>query len=369
MSPIGDIFNNSNNNIYGDNKKLRRNLDNYSDLLKAEIESVSKQFNLGGSFITSIYFGGGTPSLMHIVFFQNLLNYIEKNFKIADNVEVTAEINPESGNFEKLSVLKSLGINRLSIGAQSFNGGVLKRAGRIHNKNDTYNAVNNAKKAGFSNISLDLIIGLPGQTENIFYDDVREMLDMEPEHISAYMLSIERGTKFYKIYNEKTVPPFIPEETIAEHYEILCKILSDNDYTQYEISNFSKTGYESKHNLNYWKRGEYLGLGPSASSFLKTEGGKEIRKTNISDINEYTDNVLEPHFIEILTEKDKINEEIFLSLRTNSGINAKRLMELANPDIINRFIKEELMQNCNGNISLTVKGMLLSSEIFARIMI
>jgi oxygen-independent coproporphyrinogen-3 oxidase len=370
---------------------LRYNPDNYSDLLKIEIENASGQFNLSGSSINSIYFGGGTPSVMPIVFFQNLLGRIEKIFKIADDPEITAEINPESGSFEKLAGLKALGINRLSIGAQSFNDGVLKTAGRIHNKNDIYNAVNNAKKAGFRNISLDLIIGLPGQTENIFYDDVREILNMDPEHISAYMLSIENGTKFYKIYNEKPDSAFISEENIAEYYEILCGLLSKKRYIHYEISNFSKAGYESRHNLNYWKRGEYLGLGPSASSFLKTEDGKEIRKTNVSDINKYAHNIItgtqklsvecksgeiyecdnsdESGFFEILSEKDKINEEIFLSLRTNSGIKAEKLMELASPGIINSFIKEGLMQNYNGDILLTVKGMLLSSEIFARIMV
>ncbi|MHB1660693.1 MAG: radical SAM family heme chaperone HemW [bacterium] len=368
LSSVGDAFEGS--------KALRYNPDNYLDLLRTEIENGSEQFNLGGSSINNIYFGGGTPSVMPIVFFQNLLGRIEKTFKIANDAEITVEINPESGSFEKLAGLKALGINRLSIGAQSFNNGVLKTAGRIHNKKNTYNAVNNAKKAGFGNISLDLIIGLPGQSENIFYNDLREILDMEPEHISAYMLSIEKGTKFYKIYNEKTDSAFISEENIAGYYEILCGLLAEKSYIQYEISNFSKAGYESRHNLNYWKRGEYLGLGPSASSFLKTEGGKEIRKTNVSDINKYADNVLqktggehETGLFEILTEKDKINEEIFLSLRTNSGINANRLSEFVGPEVIGRFIKEGFMQNSKENITLTLKGMLLSSEIFARIMI
>jgi oxygen-independent coproporphyrinogen-3 oxidase len=152
--------------------------------------------------------------------------------------------------------------------------------------------------------------------------------------------------------------------------------LVENGYIHYEISNFAKNGHESRHNLNYWKRGQYLGLGPSASSFLKTEDGKEIRKTNVPDFDKYAGNILqktgneyEAGLLEILTEKDKINEEIFLSLRTNSGISAKKLLKFVKSSIVNSFIEGGLMRNCNGNILLTVKGMLLSSEIFARIMV
>ena len=351
----------------------------YTNLLKKEIEIMSEKFAISGSYVNSIYFGGGTPSIMKVGFFQNMLEFLNKNFKLSNDAEITVEINPESGNFEKLSALKSLGVNRLSIGAQSFNDDVLKIAGRIHNKKDIFNAINNAKKSGFKNISLDLIIGLPGQTETIFYNDIRQTLDIEPGHISAYMLSIEKNTKFYKIYNEnngKNRPAFIPEENAAEYYEILSKLLNERNYVHYEISNFAKNGHESRHNLNYWKRGQYLGLGPSASSFLKTEDGKEIRKTNVPDFDKYAGNILqktcneyEAGLLEILTEKDKINEEIFLSLRTNSGISAKKLLKFVKSSIVNSFIEEGLMRNCDGNIMLTVKGMLLSSEIFARIMV
>ena len=349
----------------------------YAGLLIKETEIMSEKYSLEGSHINSIYLGGGTPSIMPVNFFDDLMDYIRKSFKIAEDAEITAEINPESGDLEKLCALKSLGVNRLSIGAQSFDDGALKTAGRIHNKNDIYNAANNAKKAGFKNISIDLIIGLPWQTEDIFYNDARAILDMEPAHISAYMLSIEKGTKFYKIHNEKTGYAFTSEENIAEYYEILCGLLAEKSYIRYEISNFSKAGYESRHNINYWNRGEYLGIGPSASSFLKFEDGKEIRKTNVPDLDKYADNILKKtgdnkngrDFIEILTEKDKINEEIFLTLRTASGINAKRLSELAGQEVIDKFIKEGLMQNFKKNIILTLKGVLLSSEIFARIMI
>ncbi|MDA8272396.1 MAG: radical SAM family heme chaperone HemW [Deltaproteobacteria bacterium] len=393
LSKEGNIFNdlkNLKNNgkarkAYGNNKRLEYNLNgnnprNYSEMLKSELEAMSDRFNLGGSFISSVYFGGGTPGIMPAGFFKNVLEFINENFLIAGDAEITVEINPESGNFEKLSALKSLGVNRLSIGAQSFNDDVLKTAGRIHNKKDIFNVVNNAKRIGFKNISLDLIIGLPGQTETIFYNDIRQTLDMEPGHISGYMLSVEKNTKFYKTCNEKNEKnrlTFISEENTAKYYEILCKLLVENGYIHYEISNFAKNRHESRHNLNYWKRGEYLGLGPSASSFLKTEDGKEIRKTNVADFDKYAGNILqktgneyEADLLEILTEKDKINEEIFLSLRTNSGINAKRLTEWVSPVIISSFIGEGLMQiKRNENIVLTLKGILLSSEIFARIIV
>ena len=362
-------------------------LERYPEFLIKEINMEAEKYSLGGSRVNSIYFGGGTPSMMPAGFFSRLINHIRENFEIAEGAEITAEINPESGNLEKLSDLKPLGINRLSVGAQSFDGGVLKTAGRIHNKNDIYNAVNNAKKAGFNNISLDLIIGLPGQTKDILYNDAKSILGLEPAHVSAYMLSVEKGTKFYEISKKRKIKgfAFTPEENIAEYYEILCGLLAEKSYARYEISNFAKNGYESRHNLNYWKRGEYLGLGPSASSFLKLENGKEIRKTNAADLEKYIRNISKKFhggesdnsgviqnngdFIEILTEKDKTNEEIFLSLRTASGINAKRLSELAGREIIDKFIKEGFMQNSKENIILTLKGALLSSEIFARIMI
>lgn len=362
----------------------------YAEILIKEIKTCSEKYSLSDSRIKSIYFGGGTPSVMPEIFFKNLTDYIYKNFKIQEGAEITAEINPESGCLEKLSALKSFGINRLSIGTQSFNDAVLKTAGRIHTAKNIYDAVNNAKKAGIKNISLDLILGLPGQTDDIFQNDIEKITDINPKHISAYMLSIESGTMFYKIYNEKDAGKngfrFICDEKIAEYYETLCKILEKKGYHHYEISNFSKNGYESRHNMNYWKRGEYLGLGPSASSFLKLKDGKEIRKTNISDLDKfakkienqeglnlgfdlYLDKNLDLDSIEVLTEKDKINEEIFLSLRTSEGINAKRLSELTVPEIINNLINEGFMQNYKENIALTLKGMLLSSEIFARVMI
>ena len=367
----------------------------YLEFLIKEIVLNVKKYHLENACIKSIYFGGGTPSVMPSVFFSGLMEFIGKNFTITSDAEITTEANPESCSLEKLYELKTLGFNRLSIGAQSFDDGVLKTAGRIHNKKDIYRAVNNAKKAGFRNISLDLIIGLPGQTKNIFLNDINHILDIAPEHISAYMLSIEEGSLFYKIYNDKNSfpahksPEFIDEEKITDYYIILCEILNKQFYGHYEISNFAKNGYESRHNINYWNRGEYLGLGPSASSFLKLENGKEIRKTNVPDLEKYIRNISRDNckeesiriknrnsrrnknygeFIEILTEKDKINEEIFLSLRTSSGIDEKILRELAGNEIIDRFIKEGLMQNFKDNISLTIRGMLLSSEIFARIM-
>ena len=368
----------------------------YWELLIKEIEINIKKYHSENARIKSIYFGGGTPSAMPIDFFNGLIGFIGENFQIAGDAEITTEVNPESCDLEKLYGLKALGFNRLSIGAQSFDGGVLKTAGRLQNKNDIYLAVNNAKKAGFSNISLDLIIGLPGQTKNIFLDDINHILDIAPEHISAYMLSIEEGSLFYKINNDKNCFPiyksseFISEEKIADYYIILCEVLSVQSYEHYEISNFAKKGYESRHNINYWNRGEYLGLGPSASSFLKLEGGKEIRKTNVPDLEKYIRNISKDNceekncrikkrnsgqnkndgdFAEILTKNDKINEEIFLPLRTSHGINEKKLRELAGSEIIDRFIKEGLMQNFKGNISLTLRGMLVSSEIFAHIMV
>ncbi|MHB8290911.1 MAG: coproporphyrinogen-III oxidase family protein, partial [bacterium] len=278
----------------------------YLQSLIKELKIITEKYNLHSRVIKTIYFGGGTPSVMDINFFEKMINNIYKTFTVSDNAEITAEVNPESaGNDAKLKNLRGLGVNRLSIGAQSFNNNVLKFAGRIHSLADILHCVDNARKSNFNNISLDLILGLQGQTADVLQNDINYLTEIKPEHISAYILSIEKGSKFYKNFkklnalagenyefNEKASNEHHShyvydsddeynenykyykdnedyEDKLADLYITAAEEFKKHGYNHYEISNFALNGFESRHNMNYWERGEYIGLGPSASSFLK----------------------------------------------------------------------------------------------------
>ncbi len=350
-------------------------LSGYFDLIKTELGTAVKNYYKNEKIkVRSIYFGGGTPSVMPAKFFEDSIGLIIRHFDIINDPEITIEVNPESARFEELKALRNMGINRISIGAQSFNNLVLKSAGRLHNKRDIFRSFEDARKAGFENISIDIILGLPGQSVPSLKKEIKNLLDLSPEHISAYMLNIEKGSKFYK-----SGQMLLPEEEIAYFYELFCWKIVLSGYNHYEISNFAKPGFESRHNLNYWKRGEYIGLGPSASSFIRLKGPrgliKELRKTNEPDLKKYSRNLKKPDGFkeisvsEILSKKDIINEEIFLSLRTSEGMPIEKITKFTDPEIINSAINEGLMERKDDNLILTMRGMLLSSELFARIML
>lgn len=384
---------------------------NYGEAVRLEIKKAAALYRRGKSKVKSIYFGGGTPSLMPPDFFYAVIESVGKNFKLDGGAEITAEVNPESCGGGKLKDIRAAGINRLSIGIQSFDDYVLKTAGRPHKGKDAARAFQNARNAGFDNISADLIIGLPGQNAEILLNDFKILSEASPEHISAYMLSLEKGTPFHDLHETLAKEPrpgkgggaaaggFPSDEETANCYEILCGKMRDYGYIQYEISNFAKKGFESRHNMNYWNRGEYFGFGPSASSFIRIPqisetpranniGTKEleIRKTNSPSIKKYLDYVSflkegndgfyavgegnkNGFFdIEILNENDIFNEDIFLSLRTARGINAKKLKDAAPAGFADKLIKAGLMKKRGRNIALTVRGMLMSSEILAEIM-
>lgn len=366
----------------------------YFSLIKTEIEKKISLPVPDKAKAKSVYFGGGSPSIMPVIFFEKIMNILSDKFTLLPEAEITVEVNPESADEDKLKALKENGVNRISIGAQTSYENSLKLSGRIHSKKDISKSVANTRRAGFKNISLDLIIGLPTKKDDektavkILNDDINFLTELDPEHISAYLLNLEAGTILHNAYINGDYR-FIRESESAELYELFCQKISGFGYNQYEISNFSKKGMESRHNLNYWERGEYIGIGPSASSFLKTESNGngscvEIRKTNPSDINRYieylettTANSVNAgervnQFIsfDILTKKDIINEEIFLSLRTNKGMPIKRLYELVpESGVLKNLINEGFIRHNGENVSLTIKGMLLSSEIFSRIML
>lgn len=336
------------------NEKL---LDNYTNALKQNI------IKWGGSIsrpIDTIYFGGGTPSLLRHRL-PEILECINSAFTVSKNAEITLELNPTGDTEEILSHIKKANINRLSIGAQSGNDSELKVLGRNHTPSDTVNAVSLARSMGFSNISLDVMLGLPSSNIQTLKNNLDFILSQNPEHISAYILKIEPKTAFSKIQNSLNLPN---EEAQADQYLFMCDYLEKAGYIHYEISNFCKKGFESRHNIKYWQGKDYLGIGAAAHSLLD---GKRFYYPN--DIKAFIKEA-KPIFDETLEPKA---EYIMLSLRLNTGICFEEYKNKFGENLPEKLILKAGLYEKNGlvkitkeNISLTDNGMLLSNSIITQ---
>lgn len=337
--------------ISGFNIELK---DSYLSALKQEIEE-----NYKGERLKTIYIGGGTPSLLESEDIKEILSHFKYN---ADS-EITLEANPETVTQEKFSGYKKIGINRISLGVQTFDNNLLKLIGRKHSEKDILNAVSIIKNAGVSNISIDLIYGLPSQTIEGFTKDIEKAIELNTNHISTYGLKIEENSFFFN-----NMPENIPDDEVqSKMYLKLCKILRNNSFHHYEISNFAKEGYNSKHNTAYWLNKEYYGFGLNASGYENN-----VRYRNTSKMEEYLKNPLIKEDREILNEKDTMENEIFLALRLKEGVNIKELNEKYNIDflekyknIIKKYENTGLTELKNGFYSLSEKGFLLSNEIMS----
>lgn len=265
--------------------------------------------------VKTIYFGGGTPSLLSEKQFEKIVKTLYKNFNIYDNAEFTVEANPNSITEEKLKAWKNLRVNRLSIGVQSLSDKSLQKIGRLHDKKMAIEKIRLARKL-FDNVSCDLIVGLENETGKDLCKYAMQMLDLGVKHISCYLLEIYDDTALHSMIESKKYKPLSDEETI-EAFNKLSTYLQDKGMERYEISNFAFEGYESQHNLNYWARGEYLGFGLSAHSFVN---GKRIE--NASTVNDYEK---KKTTIETLTEKEENEEKIMLGLRCFLGVDLKSL--------------------------------------------
>ena len=326
-------------------------LDKYTN---ASIKSLKKWGGKLSRPINTLYLGGGTPSLLNHRLIT-ILDAVRENFCVQDNAEITLEINPQPNIETVLENAKKAGVNRLSIGAQSSDEQTLKILGRTHTPDDTKNAVKTARKLGFSNISLDLMIGLPNSNLETLKNDLDFLLSLKPQHISCYILKIEQNTAFYKLQNSLDLPD---EDGVSDQYLFMCEYLKKNGFLHYEISNFCKEGMESKHNLKYWKCQEYLGIGPSAHSFID-----EKRFFYPKDIKEFI-NGNEPVFE---SNGGETAEKLMLALRLSDGIETKNLPQKA----LNKcelFAKNGLATIKNGNFALSDKGMLVSNAIITEIL-
>lgn len=322
---------------------------------------------LEGEAIQTIYLGGGTPSLLSENELNSILQDIHKNFTLGHALEITLEANPDDLSKEKLKALREAGINRLSIGIQSFDDNMLKSLNRAHNAWMAQNCVSDAYAAGFTNLSLDLIYAIPKQDDNLWKKNIEQVLALRPQHISSYALTIEEKTIFGRWAAQGKIRA-VDDDFAAMQLQLLVDCLEKEQYEQYEVSNFSQPGFQSQHNSNYWKGKKYLGVGPSAHSY-----NGESRQFNVSNNSAYLNAIADdkiPATVEILTREDKINEYLLTTLRTSWGANLVKLHDELGFDLvevhgayIRRLEENKLAIVENQTLILTKKGKLLADKI------
>ena len=330
--------------------------------------------NYCGEELKTLYFGGGTPSLLPI----DLLAKLIKPFRFSDGYELTLELNPDDVEVEYLKKLRDLGVNRLSIGSQTFDDNILKLIGRRHNSVQIIDAVNLAKETGFENISVDLIYGLPTQTIDGLKKDIENFLKLDIQHISTYGLKIEAESYWGKYYNSGSTPSLtlpvgegmrtiaLPDDDMqADMYEGINEILEGAGFYRYEVSNFARKGFESKHNLNYWDNNEYYGFGAAAHGYVNG-----VRYSNFCTLEKYMDKPYIHEYGKTLTEEEMLEEEIFLGFRKRSGINVERIKQkfgidfgVKYKDILYKY--SDYIEKTPWGYTLNLKGVLISNYILA----
>ena len=323
--------------------------------------------------VNTIYIGGGTPSFIESKYIVNIISTIKEYFKINENAEITLEVNPGTVNENKLKDYFNAGVNRLSIGLQATNDSLLKEIGRIHTYEDFRTSYDLVREAGFENVNVDLMSGLPGQSLEQWLNSLRVTTDLMPEHISAYSLMIEEGTPFFAKYRDQSSLP--DEETERQMYEQTKVLLRERGLYRYEISNYAKPGFECRHNIGYWRRREYLGLGLGASSFFQ---GRRWRNTD--SFAEYLRDSRDRKKIrreeEVLTRQDSMEEFMFLGLRMCEGVSEGEFMKEFKVDMesvygaaIDKLEKGGLLQRTGERIALTEKGINLSNPVLAEFLL
>ncbi len=340
-------------------------------LLALQKEIGLRRNYLNSELVSTIYFGGGTPSTMSANEIGKVLNTIYSNFQIEENCEITLEANPDDLSATYLSEIRKWGVNRLSMGIQSFDDKQLKFINRRHSTSVALEAIKNAQLAGFDNISIDLIYGLPEQNFDSWRAQVHQALELDVQHISAYGLTYEEGTLLWRQMKKGIIKP-IDDETMIEMYKYLVDECVKSGFEQYEISNFAKNGLRSKHNSSYWKEQTYLGIGPAAHSY-----NGNSRQWNIASVSKYCE-MLDKNEIffekEILSTQEKYNDFVMVSLRTMEGINLDLLkskfgseyfdhcMRSAQAALTNKKLKIE-----NNYLRLTSEGVVVSDSILVEL--
>lgn len=351
-----------------------KTIENYVEKLLEEIEAHRVQNE--GSTVTTVFFGGGTPSILSGTQMTRVIEKLKEVFQIEESAEISMEANPGTVTKEKLTAYKNAGINRISFGLQSANNEDLKVLGRIHTYEEFLESFRLARECGFNNISVDLISAIPNQNMESWEKSLKKIICLNPEHISAYSLIIEEGTPFFEMYGEdsereKELPDEEEERAIYHRTE---ELLNEAGYHRYEISNYAKEGKECQHNLGYWERKNYLGIGLGASSLMNN-----VRFKNTEDLQYYIENAGELEKIqedrEELSKTEQMEEFVFLGLRKMQGISmeqfkkefGKTLQECYGENIL-RMKKEGLLTESEDYLKLTQKGIDISNYVFAEIL-
>ncbi len=331
-------------------------------------EARLRRQELGADTVSTLYLGGGTPSQLPLPLLTSLVHGVREVIDLSRVEEFTIEANPDDVTGEWCRAVKSLGVNRVSMGVQSFEDHILKLIGRRHTAGQVIDAVNYLRDSGIDNMSIDLIYGLPGQTVESWTQSVHQAIALQPKHISAYGLTYEEGTRLWH-QRERGEVTEVPEEQCLMMYRILAECLQEAGYEHYEISNFALPGYRSRHNSSYWNDIPYLGLGAAAHSY---DGS--VRRSNPCDLKEYIDQVMAgnlPCEVEILSQRERYDERVMLGLRTSDGVDATRLREDFGDEAWRHFIREAQRHIDAGNLRLigesryvlTSDGIMLSDSV------
>src|SRR5665648_50683 len=375
-----------------------------NDYMKSLIQEVALKGKIYGNKydVDSIFIGGGTPSLINEALIVDLMSAVKANFNVLEDAEITIESNPKTLTKNKLEAYFGVGINRISIGAQSLDDNCLKLLGRIHNTEDFGDNFKLARTAGFENINIDLMFAIPGQSSEIWKETLKKAIELKLEHISFYSLQIEEGTPYFEMFKTGKLDQTV-DEVDRDMYHTGIKMLKEAGYSHYEISNAAKPGYECRHNLKYWSFDDYLGMGLGAHSFIRNGGrdinridgvnnknvpshtsGKngsyetnEIRFSNTKNLENYMEkcrtgkSAVDWHHIN--TQKDSISEYIFTGLRKTKGINLQEFEKMFGMSVeeyykeqwlnINRFIRDKCLFMSRDKLMLTEKGIDISNTI------
>ena len=351
---------------------------NYIEALKREIKEVAKKVSTDYEVYT-IYFGGGTPSIIKADYIKEVLDVIMSHFRIYEDdfyPEITIECNPKTVDMDKLSIYKEAGINRISLGLQSTDNDELKLLGRIHTYEDFLESYEMVRSTGFKNVNIDLMSAIPNQKIKTYEKSLNEIIRLNPEHISSYSLIIEEGTPFFKKYSEdaplfKDLPS---EDEDREMYALTSEKLGKSGYERYEISNYAKEGFYSRHNTSYWDRVPYLGFGVGASSFFENE-----RYKNMANLKEYikkagTEDIREE--ITKLNLNDAMSEFMFLGLRKTAGVSKSEFknnftfsIEKIFGKIIEKHIKNRLLLDDGGVLRLSDRGLDISNYVISEFLL
>lgn len=342
---------------------------------EAYVQALEKEISSYSEFakdyrVSTVFFGGGTPSVLEGEQTERILKKIRDTFRVEKDAEITLEMNPGTAQKEKLLLYRELGINRLSIGLQSVKNENLKLLGRIHTYGDFLDSYRMAREAGFDNISADLISTLPGQTLEEWKEELEILQETPLEHISVYQLIIEKGTEFYEKYgeHEELLPD---EETSREIYLWTGKYLKEHGFEQYEISNYARPSRKSRHNLRYWERKDYLGLGLGAASMVHN-----IRMSNTRDWEKYIEGSQNPkrlrEEVEFLEEPRQMEEFMFLGLRKTEGVSRKefrrtfgRELDMVYEKALEKHLENGMLEASKDRIRLSQAGILVSNQVLS----